>query len=423
MEPKPPVSSSSPEPTTTLHSRSTEPPERKKRRQWIWILLLLLIFAGIFYLVLRKSGNQQAAHGPGASRTFSGTATLTAATAKLGDIGVYLNSIGTVTPVYTATIYNQVTGVVTAVYYREGQYVRKGQPLVEIDPRQYQANVDTAAGNLVRDTNLLAQARMDLARYQAAWARNAIARQTLEDQQKLVAQDEGLVQADKGTLEFDKVQLSYCHITAPFTGKVGLRLVDPGNLVQASSSTPLVVVTQMEPTTVVFPMAEGNLEQVLKQTRAGHKLTVEAWNASQTEKLDTGELTALDNQIDTTTGTLKLRATFANRQDLLYPNEFVNTRLLVDTEHNKILIPTQAIQHNGQEAFVFLIVNGKKPGTKIAKLQDVKAGTSNEGMTAVTGINPGDVVATSSFEKLRNGSEVRIAKSSPAPSGTESAAP
>lgn len=398
------------------------PPEPRKRRQWLWILILLLIFAGIFYLVLRKSGNQQAAHGPGPSRMFGGPVTLTAAAAKIGDIGVYLNAIGTVTPVKTATIYNQVTGIVTNVYYREGEFVHQGQPLVEIDPRQYQANVDTAAGNLERDTNLLAQARMDLARYQAAWARNAIARQTLEDQEKLVQQDQGLVQADKGALEFDKVQLSYCHIVAPFTGKVGLRLIDPGNLVQGSSSTPLVVVTQMQPTTVVFTLAESDLEQVLKQTRAGRKLTVEAWDASQTQKLGTGKLTALDNQIDTTTGTLKLRATFQNRQDVLYPNQFVNTRLLVTTEHNKILIPSQAIQHNGQESFVFLIVNGKKPNQKIAKMQDVTPGVTNEGMTAVTGIQAGDVVATSSFEKLRNGSEVRIAKAA-ASSNSESNAP
>ena len=399
------------------------PPEPRKRRQWLWILILLLIFAGIFYLVLRKSGNQQAAHGPGPSRMFGGPVTLTAAAAKIGDIGVYLNAIGTVTPVKTATIYNQVTGIVTNVYYREGEFVHQGQPLVEIDPRQYQANVDTAAGNLERDTNLLAQARMDLARYQAAWARNAIARQTLEDQEKLVQQDQGLVQADKGALEFDKVQLSYCHIVAPFTGKVSLRLIDPGNLVQGSSSTPLVVVTQMQPTTVVFTLAESDLEQVLKQTRAGRKLTVEAWDASQTQKLGTGKLTALDNQIDTTTGTLKLRATFQNRQDVLYPNQFVNTRLLVTTEHNKILIPSQAIQHNGQESFVFLIVNGKKPNQKIAKMQDVTPGVTNEGMTAVTGIQAGDVVATSSFEKLRNGSEVRIAKAAAASSSSESNAP
>jgi multidrug efflux system membrane fusion protein len=417
MEPTPPVPPTSPEhqlpaTTTPLEGR------RKKRRQWLWILILLLIFAAIFYVVLYKSGPKQAAHGPGASRRFSGTVTLTVAKAAKGDIGVYLSSIGTVTPVYTATIYNQVSGVITAVHYREGQMVRKGAPLVDIDPRQYQANVDTAAGNLERDTNLLAQSRMDLARYKAAWARNAIAKQQVDDQEKLVLQNEGLVKADQGTLAFDKVQLGYCHIVAPFTGRVGLRLIDPGNLVQANGSTPLTVLTQIEPITVVFTVAESNLEKVLAQMRQGHKLTVEAWDSGGKAKLDAGMLTATDNQIDTTTGTLKLRATFGNKKDLLFPNQFVNTRLLVETQHDQTLIPSHAIQHNGDEAFVYVISNDK------AKKQDVKVGTSNEGVTAVTGINPGDVVATSSFQKLTDGSEVHISKAPPpALTANESKAP
>ena len=419
MEPTPPVSPTSPEhqlPATTTPSHGVR--KTKKRRQWLWILILLLIFAAIFYVVLYKSGPKQAAHGPGASRRFTGTVTLTVAKATKGDIGVYLTSIGTVTPVYTATIYNQVSGVITAVHYREGQMVRKGAPLVDIDPRQYQANVDTAAGNLERDTNLLAQAKMDLARYQAAWARNAIARQQLDDQEKLVLQNEGLVKADQGTLAFDKVQLGYCHIVAPFTGKMGLRLIDPGTLVQANGSTPLAVLTQIEPITVVFTVAEGNLEKVLAQMRQGHTLTVEAWDSREQTKLDTGKLTATDNQIDTTTGTLKMRATFNNKKDLLFPNQFVNVRLLVETQQNQTLIPTQAIQHNGEEAFVYVIANGK------AKKQDVKEGTNNEGVTAVTGINPGDEVATSSFQKLMDGSQVHIAKAPPpASTANESNAP
>jgi multidrug efflux system membrane fusion protein len=397
---------------------------KRKHRQWLWILILLLIFVGIFWLILRKHGNQQAAQGPGGRRSFSGPVTLTVATAKQGDIGVYLNSIGTVTPVYTATIYNQVAGVITAVHYREGQMVQKGAPLVDIDPRQYQANVDTAAGNLERDTNVLAQAKMDLARYQAAWARNAIARQILDDQEKTVLQDQGLVQSDQGALDFDKVQLGYCHIVAPFAGRVGLRLVDPGNLVQSTGSTALAVVTQIEPITVIFTLAQDNLDQVLAQTRQGNKLTVEAWDRTQDSKIGTGKLAAMDNQIDTTTGTVKLRAMFDNKQDTLFPNQFVNTRLLVETEHNMTLIPTNAIQHNGDESFVYAIENGKAVNEKIAKIEDVKAGTSNEGLTAVTGISPSTMVATSSFEKLLNGSKVMIAKTPPATStNNESNAP
>jgi membrane fusion protein, multidrug efflux system len=420
MEQKPPVPATPPEHQLPATTQSPEPPKRKKHRQWLWILILLLIFAVIFWLILRKHGNQQAAHGPGARRGFSGPVTLTVATATKGSIGVYLNSIGTVTPVYTATIYNQVAGVITAVYYREGQMVRKGQPLLEIDPRQYQANVDTAAGNLERDTNVLAQAQMDLERYQAAWARNAIAKQTLDDQEKTVLQDQGTVKSDQGTLDYDKVQLAYCHISAPFTGRIGLRLVDPGNLVQSSGTTELAVITQIEPITVIFPLSQDNLEQVLAQTKQHHTLTVEAWDRLQQSKIGTGKLEAIDNQINTTTGTLNLRANFDNKQDTLFPNQFVNTRLLVETQQNMTLIPTNAIQHNGDEAFVYLITNGKKANQKIAKMQDVKPGTSNEGSTAVTGINPGDVVATSSFEKLVNGSPVNITKTVPGTSATTS---
>lgn len=409
MEQKPPVSQISPEHQLPSTTAPAQRPKRKGRRQWLWILVLLLIFAGIFYFILRKSNNAKTAATAGGGRrgAFAGPVTLTVATAKMGDIGVYLNAIGTVTPVYTATVYNQVVGVIAAVHYREGQTVRKGDPLVDIDPRQFQANVDTAAGNLARDTNVLAQAKMDLARYQAAWARNAIARQQLDDQEKTVLQDEGLVMSDQGTLDFDKVQLGYTHIVAPFTGRVGLRLVDPGNLVQSSGSTPLAVVAQIEPITVIFTLSEDSLEQVLSQTKHGNKLTVEAWDRNQQNKIGTGKLTALDNQIDTTTGTLKLRATFDNKQNTLFPNQFVNTRLLVETLHNVTLIPTNAIQHNGDVSFVYVIADGT------AKMRNVKPGTANEGVTAVTGIQPGDVVATSSFEKLVDGSKVNIAKTPP----------
>jgi multidrug efflux system membrane fusion protein len=342
---------------------------------------------------------------------------LTTTTAKKGDIGVYLDAIGTVTPVYTTTIYNQVTGVLTDVHYREGQTVRKGDPLVDIDPRQYQAQVVNAEGNLERDTNVLAQSRMDLERYRVAWAKNAIAKQQLDDQEKLVLQNEGLVKADQGTLDFDKVQLAYCHITSPISGRVGLRLVDPGNLVQSSGSTILVVVTQLEPITVIFTLAQEDLGEVLAQWRHGAKLTVDALDANQQTKLATGRLLALDNQIDTTTGTVKLRAQFDNRKDTLFPNQFVNTRLLVTTQHDMTLIPSSAIQHNGEEAFVYVIVNGT------AHKHDVKAGTTDAGITAVEGINPGDVVATSSFEKLLEGATVTISKQAIPQDTSESNAP
>ena len=400
-------------PSTT--GDTAKPPH--KRRQWLWVLLLLAC-ALILVLILRHHDDgKKSAAAAGGRRGMGGPVTLTVTSAQKGDIGVYQDAIGTVTPVYTASIYNQVTGVITQVHYREGQTVHKGDPLVDIDPRQFAAQVESAQGALERDTGLLAQAKMDLDRYQKAWDRNAIAKQLLEDQEKIVAQDEGLVRSDQGTLDFDKVQLSYCHIVAPFTGRVGLRLVDPGNLVQSSGSTILAVVTQIQPITVVFTLAQDYLSSVLDQTHHGVKLTVDAYDREQTKKIATGTLLALDNQIDTTTGTLKLRALFDNRDTSLFPNQFVNTRLLVTTEHGMVLIPSSAIQHNGQTSFVYVINNG------VAKVVNVKPGTTDHGVTAVDGINAGDELATSSFERLQSGSKVIISKQPLAQENPESNAP
>ncbi len=386
-------------------SSSDAPRPTRKGRQWLWILLLL-VFAIILYAILRHhDDSSKASAAAGAGRPgFGGPVTLTVASAQKGDIGVYRDAIGTVTPVYTASIYNQVTGVITEVHYREGQTVQKGDPLVDIDPRQYQAQVESAEGALARDTNLLAQAKMDLDRYQKAWERKAIAKQQFDDQEKIVAQNEGLVRADQGTLDFDKVQLSYCHIVAPFTGRVGLRLMDPGNLVQSSGSTVLAVITQVQPITVVFTLAQDYLSDVFAQKGRGVGLSVDAFDREQTKKLASGKLLALDNQIDTTTGTVKLRAIFDNRNQTLFPNQFVNTRLLVTTEHGVTLIPSSSIQHNGQVSFVYVITNG------VAKMKNVKPGVSDHGVSAVEGINPGDQLATSSFEKLQDGSKVNISK-------------
>jgi multidrug efflux system membrane fusion protein len=335
---------------------------------------------------------------------MTGPVPVTTATAKSGSIGVYLNAIGTVTPVYTASITAQVTGVITAVHYREGQYVKKGDPLIDIDPRQYAAQVVEAQGLLDRDKNLLAEAQMDLDRYKEAWTKNAIPRQTLEDQEKIVFQDQGTVKNDEGTLEYDQVQLSYCHITSPINGRVGLRLVDPGNLVTANSTTTLVVVTQVQPMTVIFTIGEDDLPQVIQQVHGGRQLKVDAYDRTQQDLLSSGKLNTIDNQIDTTSGTVKLRAQFDNKNGSLFANQFVNTRLLVNTLANQTLIPSSAIQHNGNTDFVYLIVDGK------AQMRTVKSGQTDHGATAVQGINPGDVVADSSFEKLQNGAQITISK-------------
>ena len=345
-----------------------------------------------------------------------GGVAINTAVAKKGSIGVYLEAIGTVTPIYTASITAQVNGLVTAVHYAEGQIVHKGDPLIDIDARPFQAQVLQAQGTLDRDTNLLAQSKIDLDRYRAAWARNAIPKQQLDDQEKLVLQNEGQVKSDQGNLQFFQVQLGWCHITAPFTGRIGLRPVDPGNVVvltagnQVNATTSLAVITQTQPITVVFTLAQDNLGEVRSQFRRRSTLPVAAYDRALATKIASGTMTAIDNQVDTTTGTVKLRATFANADDGLFPNQFVNTRLLVKTLRSVTLVPNNVIQHNGQVTFVYVISDGT------AHMQGVKTGTSEGGMTQVEGIHPGTVVAASSFERLQDNVPVNPVRK-PVPGG------
>jgi membrane fusion protein, multidrug efflux system len=372
---------------------------------WVVILsLLVLVLAFVHHHEDAQEAAALARPGPGI--------TVTTATARKGDIGVYLDEIGTVTAVYTVSIFSQVTGVLVAVNYQEGQLVNKGDPLTDIDARQYEANLLQAQGALERDQNVLAQAQMDLQRFREAWARNAVAKQTLDDQEKLVLQDEGTVKNDQGTVQFDQLQVDYCHITAPISGRVGLRLVDPGNLVTAGASTsttnPLVVITQLKPITVVFTIPEDSLGQVQAGMRKKAKLTVDAFDRTAQKKIASGELLTLDNQIDTTTGTVKGRALFANTNDELFPNQFVNVRLLVNTLQGVTTIPASAIQQNGQASFVYVIQKN------IAHMRSIKPGVTDGDVTQVDGINPGDIVANSSFDKLKDSAAV-VVSSKPAP--------
>jgi multidrug efflux system membrane fusion protein len=374
--------------------------ESKPRGSFRFIVwgIILLLFAGVFYWVIHHK--EQAAQP--SRRGQGGTATVVPATVKEGSIGVYQDAIGTVTPVYTATITAQVTGVIVAVHYHEGQLVRKGQPLVDIDSRQYQANLATAKGTLLHDQGVLAEAQMDLDRYKTAWEKNAIARQQYEDQEKVVIQAQGTVKQDEGTVQYDQVQVAFCHIVSPINGRVGLRLVDPGNLVTANATTPLVVVTQEDPITVVFTVAEDVLSQVLPRMKEA-KLNVDAYDRTSQHLIVSGTLASLDNQVDTTTGTVKARAQFDNKDGKLYPNEFVNVKLLVNTLQNVTLLPTSAIQHNSAQTFVYAIDNDK------VKLQPVTVGVTDGDTSQVTGVNAGQVVANSSFDKLQANATVRLA--------------
>jgi membrane fusion protein, multidrug efflux system len=388
--------------------------ESRPGKVWwiVGIVLLLLLALAIVLMWRHREGAKKA---PAAPPKIN----ITTATATQGSIGVYLDAIGTVTPVYTDSITSQVNGLVVAVHFKEGQLISKGDPLVDVDSGPYRATLLQAQGALERDQGVLAQAQMDVERYRAAWARNAIQKQLLDDQEKLVLQDEGTVKNDQGTVQFDQIQVNYCHITAPIAGRVGLRLVDPGNVVQSDGTAALAVITQIDPITVIFTIPEDSLGPVQARLQKKAKLPVDAFDRTAQTKIATGKLLTLDNQIDTTTGTVKARAVFDNKNDALFPNQFVNTRLLVNTLQGVTLIPASAIQQNGQASFVYVIQNN------VAHMRSIKPGVADGGLTQVDGINPGDVVANSSFDKLQDNTAVVDTTNAPnnTPNGTPNSAP
>ena len=373
---------------------SSAPPAR--RRLWIWVLLLVVI-AGAAFLYFRNQKAQdaksQADRGPRA-------VPVTTATVKQGPIDVYITSLGTVTPIATVTVTSRVQGEIIKVAYKEGQMVHKGDVLLAIDSRPYEAALTQAEGQLAHDQALLDEAKIDLERYRQAHARNAIASQQLDDQEKVVLQNEGTVKNDQGTVANARVNLGYCTITSPIDGRVGLRLVDAGNVVTANSSTALVVVNQLQPITVVLSIAEDYLPQIQAQLRLGKTLKVDAFDRSQQTMIASGSLLTLDNVIDATTGTVKLKAIFPNENGALFASQFVNARLLVDTQPNATLVPATSIQRNAQGAYVYVVSNGT------AQMRPVTAGTVEGSNTSVTGVNPGEVVATNGFDKLVDGAKV-----------------
>jgi membrane fusion protein, multidrug efflux system len=394
---------SKPPPIGPDHQLAARPPWRRRHKVLfivIWILLLLVL---VLAAVLIWRSHEKAQKAAALAHKPAPGITITTATAQKGNIGVYLDAIGTVTPVYTDSITSQVDGLIVAVHYQEGQLVAKGDPLVDIDARPYRATLLQAEGALERDQNLLAQAKMDLERYRDAWGRNAIAKQILDDQEKLVLQDEGTVKNDQGTVQYDQIQVDFCHITAPIAGRVGLRLVDPGNVVQSAGTVTLAVIAQLEPITVIFTVPEDNLGQVEARLRQGAKLTVDAYDRAALKKIASGVLLTLDNQINTTTGTVMGRAQFDNKNDALFPNQFVNTRLLVNTLQGVTLVPASVIQQNGQASFVYVIEGN------FAHMRSVKPGVTDGGTTQVDGLNPGEAVANSSFDKLQDKVAVVVA--------------
>jgi len=395
--------------TEKSFARPTPPAGGRKHRYWWWIVILILLIAGIFIVWRhRTSSSTTTASAGGRGGAGFGPLMVSTVKAQTGDIGIYVNALGVVTPLNTVSIVSRVQGQITKIYYQEGQTVNVGDPLVEIDPGPNQAALLQAEGQLARDMALLENARLDLERYQEAFASNAIPKQQLDTQVAAVHQDEGTVKVDQGLLDNAKVQLAYCHITAPISGRVGLRLVDLGNIVQANATNPLLVITELQPITVIFNVAEDDLPQIQKQLQAGNTLTVDAFDRAQTKKIATGTLLTLDNQIDPTTGTVKFKAVFTNDDESLFPNQFVNARLLVDTLEDATLLSNTVIQRNADSAFVYLIKPDQTGTNQTVAMQTITVGTTDGNVSSVEGIEPGTVVAADNFNKLSDGAKVTL---------------
>lgn len=364
---------------------------------WIAILLGLLV---LFVWAILPGSNENMRHG-----RFRGTPQpVGVAKAVRGDIHITLNALGTVTPLATVTVRPQVTGVLTKIDFKEGQLVKAGDLLAQIDPRSFQAALDQAKGQLARDTANLVNARVDLKRQQALYAVQATSQQALATQAALVRSDEGIVTADKAAVETAAINLGYTRIVAPVSGRVGLRQVDIGNMLTAGQTDGIVVITQEQPISVLFSVPEDNIDAIMAQMSAGARLPVEAYDRSQTAKIATGTLATVDNTVDVTTGTVKMRAMFNNAKHELFPNQFVNVHLLIKTLHNQIVVPASAIQHGSEGDFVFVVNPDKTANQRIVSVgpQD------GANVDILKGIQPGDTVVVDGGDRLRDGAQVTI---------------
>ncbi|WP_447987861.1 MdtA/MuxA family multidrug efflux RND transporter periplasmic adaptor subunit [Achromobacter spanius] len=390
-------------------SRPVSQPSRWSRRRVVGLVVLLLVVAGVAWFALRPSPKQAGARGPGGARpSMAAMANMPVpvriATATQQDIDIYLKSLGTVTAYNTVTVRSRVSGELVDVAFQEGQRVKAGDLLAQVDPRAFQVALDQARGTQMQNLAQLENARRDLQRYQALFKQDSIAKQQVDTQAALVRQYEGTVKSDQANVDNAKLQLDYARITAPISGRLGLRQVDRGNLVSSSDTNGLVVITQTQPISVVFTLPETQLPEVRGEIAAGRTLPVDAYDRADTRRIATGVLETLDNQIDVTTGTLKLKAKFENADDALFPNQFVNVRLHVLTRKDVTAIPTAAVQQGSAGAFVFLV---QQDDTIVVR--PVKLGAINNGMVAVNeGLQPGDRVVTEGTDRLRAGAKVEI---------------
>jgi multidrug efflux system membrane fusion protein len=387
-------------------------PEARKppvRRGRIWIIVLVLaclVGVGAWIAHGRQGKGLPTKPTAGGPATSTGQAPrpvpVVVTPVRTGDLNVYLSALGTVTPLNTVTVKSRVDGQLMRTHFKEGQLVHAGDLLAEIDPRPFQAQLTQAEGQLARDQANLANVRIDLERYRWLAEQQMIARQQYETQQMLVNQAEASIKMNTGQIDAIKLQLTYCRITAPITGRVGLRLVDPGNVVKASDAGGLVVIAQLEPIALVFSVPEDSLPPILRRFRSGTAVAVEAYDREGRTRIATGTLAAIDNQIDPATGTLRLKATFANGDGVLYPNQFVNARVLVDVLHEALLAPAEAIQRGAQGAFVYVVTP-----EKVVQLRRVQLGPSEGGAVAIRqGVAAGETLIVDGAEKVQDNARV-----------------
>jgi membrane fusion protein, multidrug efflux system len=395
-------------------ARDSSAAPHAKSRWWLWIVILAVVAIGIWYYRGHSTSEAGATATPGASGKGKGgaggagfTVPVVVATAQKGDLPVYLIGLGTVTAFNTVTVRSRVDGQIVKVNFTEGQFVHQGEALIEIDPRPYQVLLEQAEGQLAKDQAQLHDVQVDFERYQLLYSEGVIPKQQVDTQQAQVGQFLGAIKADQATIDNAKLQLVYAHITAPISGRVGLRLVDMGNIVHASDTTGLLVITQLQPISVIFTLPQDQLQQVLVKLRGGGQLPVDAYDRDDINKIAGGKLATIDNQIDPTTGTYKLKSIFSNENNVLFPNQFVNVHMLVDTKHNLVIVPASAIQRGPQGTYVYVVSGGDTVNIRVVTI----AQTTGNDIGISSGLNGGDVVVIDGQDKLQDGSKVATSTS------------